>query len=243
MKSTFLRVLCLLCALLLMGTVALTGCGEETPAAESDPHAGHNHGTESPQSTAPATKQHNHKEPALMHVAYESDENNTYALIIKDCEGNLLLEKKGLAKKAISQQINDYVVCLSWVLNSNPGGYESLYIDRKTCRVSDVIAGEQATDGTRIVFTEIKNGVLNVTVRDLFDQNGYSKTTEVKEAYTKGDYTVLGTVMMEHDQVNVSYLTDKDGGHRFSSFNLYEKGEKDSAKTTEKTAKQTDAKK
>lgn len=257
MKHVFLRALCLLCAVVLLSTFALTGCGSEEPAGEQsatgdDAHAGHNHGDETP-STAPtnqnqeqnSNQKHDHEEPSNMRLAYEEEKGGTFALVIKDCKGNLVLEKKGLAKKALSRQINDYVVCLSWVLNSNPGGYESLYIDRKTCRVSDTIVGEQATDGNRIVCTEIKDGVLNVTVRDLFDKNGYSKTTEVKEAYTKGDYTVLGAVMMKNDQVNISYLTDKDGAHRIKAFDLYEKGEEKptAAKTTEKTeAKKTDKK-
>ena len=255
MKYPFLRALCLLCAVVLLSTFALTGCGNETPAAETDPHAGHNHATETDPhaghnhgtnaTDAPIGDKHEHKEPAAMRMAYEEEKGGTFTLIIKDCQGNQIYKKTGLAKKAASRQVTAEVAELYWVTSSNPGGYECLYINRLTCQVSDTIVGEQVTDGNRIVYTEIKDGVLNVTVRDLFDKNGYSKTTEIKEAYTKGDYTVLGAVMMKNGQVNVSYLTDKDGAHRIKAFDLYEKGEEKptTAKATEKTeTKKTDKK-
>lgn len=229
MKHTILRALCLLCALLMLGTFALTGCGSET-ATETDPHAGHDHGTEG--TTAPSTDAHDHKTTAAMGIAYETAADGTLTLTIKDCEGKLLCEQKGLAKKASTNQLGNGVVELFWVLNKNPGGYQCLYINSLTCQVSEMIAGEQVTDGNRIVYTEIKDGKLNVIVSDLFNKGGYYKVTELPEAYTAGAYTVLGAVKVK-EQVNVSYLTDKDGAHLIKAFDLYEKGEE--APTTKKT--------
>jgi len=239
LKRTFLRAMCLLCAVLLLGTVALTGCGGEKPAAGTDDHAGHNHGTEAQDHTDHdhAGHNHEHKESAAMSLAYEEEKGGTFTLIVKDCDGNEVCKKTGLAKKAASTQVTPDVVELYWVTSTLPGGYESLYIDIKGCRVSDLIVGEQATDGNRIVYTEIKDGKLSVIVRDLFDKDGYNKVTEIKDAYTGGEYTVIGAIKYGENQVNVSYLTDKDGGHRIQAFDLYEKGEEKPTSTTEKTDK------
>lgn len=235
MKHTILRMLCLVCTLLLLGALCLTGCSSETPATEGDTHAGHDHGTESTQGTnAPVVPKHNHEEAAAMRLIYEEEEGGTLTLIVKDCQGQEVFKKTGLTKKSNANDVTPYVVELYWVNNSNPGGYECLYINRQTCQVSDIIVGEQITDGNRIVYTEVKNGKLNVIVRDLFDKNGYNKVSEIEGAYTGGAYTVLRAVRVK-DQVNVSYLTDKDGAHRIAAFDLYEKGEQ-KPEATQKTA-------
>lgn len=224
MKRTFLRVLCLLCAILLMG--ALGSCGNEEPEEPEKPAVG---------GDTPTAETHDHSEPAAMRLSYEDEEGGTFTLIIKDCQGDVVYKEAGLAKKALSTQVTTGVVELAWVTANQPGGYECLYINRLTCQVSDKIIGEQATDGNRIVCSEIKDGKLYVTVRDLFDKNGYTKTTEIAEAYTGGEYTVLGTVKYGKDQVNVSYLTDKDGTHRIKAFDLYENGEERPTSATQPT--------
>ncbi|MBE6807553.1 MAG: hypothetical protein E7527_06095 [Ruminococcaceae bacterium] len=229
MKRTLLRVLSLLCVLLLMGATVLTGCGGEAPAAETDPHADHNHSADAPEPTdTPAAEAHDHKGPAAMRLNYETAQDGTLTLIIKDCKGNVVGKETGLKSKALSTQITDSVSELYWVTDKNDNnGYKSLYINRLTCQVTEMIHGAQASDGNRIVYSEVKDGKLMVTVRDLFNKNGYVKVTEIKEAYTAGGNPVQGTVLIDKSkgQVNVSYLTDKDGGRMVKVFSLYESNE------------------
>lgn len=233
MRHIFRAVAVILAVALLVLAVGCNAPADKTP---EDPHAGHNHDTEATDTNATDANVHNHEEPAIMRLNYEDEAGGTFALVIKDCKGEVILNKKGLTKKAISNQVTNGIVELTWVTSNNPGGYESLYINRLTCQVSDVIVGEQTTDGNRIVYSEIKDGKLNVIVRDLFNKGGYNKVTVIEDAYTKGEYTVLGTVKVK-EQVNVSYLTDKDGGHRIMAFDLYEKGEKKPTEATKKTEK------
>lgn len=233
MKHTILRALCLLCALLLVGSLALTGCGEaeepkkedtqETPAEDKAP-AAHNH-------------DHNHEKAVALNTAYEKAADGTLTLNVKDCEGNLLFAKTGLKQRVISENVNENVVQLSWVLNANPGGYECVYLNRLTCQVSDVIAGEQATDGTRIVLSQVKDGKLQVIARDLFDKNGYSATTLVEDAYTGGAYTVLGMKLNPNGQVRVTYLANEKGEDKAVMVNMYEDKAAEPTKKTEKTEK------
>ena len=230
MRHIFRAVAVILAVALL---VLAVGCNAPADKAPEDPHAGHNHDTEATIETAA----HNHEAPAAMHLTYEKEEDGTMALVIKDCEDKIVLTKKGLTKQAIASEIANGIVELAWVTSDKPGGYECLYINRLTCQVSDVIAGEQDTDGARIAYTEIKDGKLNVIVRDLFNKNGYNKVTVVDDAYTAGEYTVISARKHGAKQVNISYLTDKDGGHRIMSFDLYEKGEKVPTETTKKTEK------
>lgn len=182
--------------------------------------------TNKPTTNKPADKVHDHQSPTAMDVTYTTESGGKFTLIIKDCQGKWLLERKGLTKKASSQQIAPGIMELTWVKSNDPGDYERLYVNHRTCQVSDVIAGSQATDGNRIVYAEILNGKLNVIVRDLFNSNGYAKVTVINEAYTKGKFTVKNITKRGKDQAIVSFLIDQKGAHRARIFSLYEKGEK-----------------
>lgn len=226
----FHKLLALLCGVLLIGATLLTGCA----ANPEENHEGHDH-------TAPTTEQsdtkdeHNHKDPVAIGLTYEQD-GETFTLVIKDCKGNVVYTKKGLEKKAtLSQPVNDGVTCLSWVGGHNPGDFTCLYIDRLHCRVSDMIAGEQATDGTRILCTEKTDGKLNVVIRDLYDQNGFRQTHVLNDAYLEGEYTVLNAQMVGKDKGRLSYLVNGEGAHRIMEYSLYPDAE--TTKATEKTEK------
>ena len=217
--------LALLCAVLTVTATLLTGCG----------------GKEEKQ-------WHDHDTVAVMDIAYTNEAEGTLALTVKDCQGNLLYTKTGLTKKGLVHNVTDTVVSLSWVTSNNPGGYETVYIDRLHCRVSELIAGEQATDGTRLVHTTVKKDKLTVIVQDLFDKDAFCQETVLEEAYLGGEYTVLGARLVMEDQVNVSYLTDAEGMHRITAFPLYPDGkptteakEPEATKETEKAAKTTKA--
>lgn len=209
-------------------TLLVTAVGCSTPA---DQTPADDHGT----TAATDEHGHDHGSHGGVSMAYTQEADGTYTLMVTDGDGHVLHTQPGLAGTAVSTQITDTVVELSWVINNHPGGYQCLYVDREGGRVSDMIVGEQATDGNRIVCCEVKDGKLNVTVRDLFDAEGYSKVTVIDDAYTAGEYTVLGAVKYTKDQVNVSYLTDKNGGHRITTFSLYEQGEERPADTDENT--------
>ncbi|MBR0447752.1 MAG: hypothetical protein IIX28_04740 [Clostridia bacterium] len=228
MRSIFRAVAIIASVALLALAVGCNTPAHQTPA---DSHEDHNHDTDTP---VTESNVHNHDELANMHISYVEETDETFALVIKDCEGTVLLNKTGLTKQPISQQVTDSVIELTWVTSNLPGGFESLYINRKTCQVSDTIVGEQCTDGNRIVYTEVKDGVLRVTVRDLFNKNGYNKITEIPDAYTDGEYTVIAARKRGDYHVNVSYLTDKDGGHLIKLFSLYEADEEKPATTTAK---------
>lgn len=233
MRSIFRAVAVILSVALLVLAVGCNAPADQAPADQTptDSHEGHNHDADT---SVTESNAHNHDQPANMRLTMDEAEDGTFTLVIKDCEGTVLLNKTGLAKQPISQQVTDSVIELSWVTSNLPGGFESLYINRLTCQVSDVIVGEQGTDGNRIVYAEVTDGVLKVTVRDLFNKDGYNKVTEITDAYTDGEYTVIAARKYGDYQVNVSYLTDKDGGHLIKCFNLYEADERKPTATTAK---------
>ena len=238
MNRHFLRKgLALLCGILLIATTLLSGCASE-PAEE-----GHNHETPaattgtSQAPTDPAEKGHNHKKPTAVNIEYAAT-GDKYTLTIKDCKDNTLFTKEGLTQKGLSETISDSVFSISWVLNNNPGGYETIYIDRLNCRVSDVISGEQATDGTRLLYAVEKDGAVTAVVCDLFDKDGFRQETPLSDAYTKGDYVVLGARLVKDHNATVTYLTDAEGGRRSVVCDLYPDGKPtEETKKTEKTEK------
>lgn len=243
MKPIFLRALCLLCAVMLLGTLALTGCGSEAqqPATETDPHAGHNHGdgTTADTDTHDTADTHDHDAPSNMSISYKDNDDSSVSIVIKDCKGNELFSEKVLNKTPLCEYPAEGVICLSWVTDEgSPEGYECLYVDRLTCRVSGIIKGVQAHDNRRIVYTEIADGKLNILVRDLFDRAGYSRVIQVADAYLDGAFVVKGVYQMDEDTYRVNYNTNNEGAWQGAVVDLYEKDEQkpatDATKTTEK---------
>ena len=220
----------------LIFSLLLTGCASE-PAEE-----GHNHETAPTTGVTESTeKKHDHKTPIAVGVKY-TEVGDKYTLTIKDCEGNVLFTKENMEQKGLAETISDSVFSISWILNSNPGGYETIYIDRLHCCVSDVIAGEQATDGTRLLYAEEKDGALVAIICDLFDKEGFHQEATLADAYMKGDYVVLGSRLVEDDKASIAYLVDGDGLHNNITYELYPDGKPTKKTETTKKTEKTESK-
>ncbi len=173
---------------------------------------------------------HNHTVAVGLAVSYKDESDGTLTCTVADCQGKVLFTKKGLTTKCATEAVSNSVFSLSWLVNNNPGGYESVYFDRLNCLVSEVYAGEQASDGTRLIYTETKDGKVNVMIRDLFNTDGFCEAYALEDAYTGGDYTVLGAQVTDNKSGKISYLVDGEGAHRLIEYNLYP-----DAKTTFRT--------
>ena len=233
-RQNVYKMMSLLLAMVLVATALLTGCNSKT----EDP-ADHNHNASVEQNHDASAEQnpdapvgHKHEKPVSLAVSHTKESDGTFTCTVTDCKGEVLFAKKGLSTKCISEAISDSVFSLSWLVNNNPGGYESVYFDRLNCFVSEVFAGEQATDGTRLIYTETKDKQVSVIIRDLFDKNGFRESGVLKDAYVDGDYTVLGAQVTANKTGKISYLVDDKGGHCLVEYNLYP-----DARPTKKTEK------
>lgn len=226
MKNKFLRALCLLCALLLAGAVALTGCGKEEAADNSHVEEQHDHG-------------HNHETAETLDVSYTLEKDNTFTLTIKDHDGTVLLTKTGLKQKALAEQVSDTVFSLGWATGTGANDYEMVYCSRMTCQVSEVFVSPFACDGVRVVLPQGNNkDGYSVLIRDVFDSKGYSKTYPLTDAYTKGDQAVVfGGKLVGNGQATVSYLVGPNREHRIVQFDLYEDKTAESRPTATTTKK------
>ena len=211
MKRTFLRMLSLVCTLLLVSVLALTGCGED--AASGDDHAGHNH-----------------DQAVSLKYQATTGSDGTYGFVVQDHDGTELYSRTGLKYPPLKEGASDTVFSVSWATGTGPNDYVSVYFDRVHCRVSDLITAPVASDGTRVVYPVSKDGGCYVVVQDLFGDEKYTKEHHLTDAYTGGTYTVMGGKLVDGTRASVSYLVSENGEHRIVEFDLYE----DSAETTKK---------
>lgn len=212
MKSAVLRTLCLLCAVLL--GLALVGCGEETTPAEDAAVNG-----------APTTvvePAHDHKTPASMPCNITTAENGTHGFVIQNHAGKELYALSGLKYAPVKETVNDTSYSVSWATGTDPNDYKSLYCDRLHCRISQPIPGVLGTDGVRVAYPLKKEDGCYVVVRDIYDEQVYSKSYKLMDAYLGEEYTVVGGEMVGDTRLSVSYLVSALGEVRTTEFDLYE---------------------
>ena len=227
-KQALITILCIAAAAVLL-IAALIVIGTINKDVVTDPHAGHNHGSELGDGHYEGDG-HNHGTTANTDakVKYQlyQDEGGTYRLVFRDNAGKTLAEHKGLTKQPIKTTVDEAkgVYELGWATDNGPNDFECVYYNEKTGQVSDKFVAPRGTDGVRIAYGSADQK--SVIVQDLFDSNGYHKeyALQTPTANKDGDIITGGTLQGNKKAVTISYLAGPDAkkDNRHIIINLYE---------------------
>lgn len=224
----------LLCVLLL--TALLTACGDDrqakdtsqshvpsqpdsvdetdrvltstVPSISTTPHSNHNHGT----TTGDQVK-----------YQIYTNADKTYRLVFRDIAGKMVAEFNNIAYHPVQEAIDAAkgIYELGWATGNGPSDFYCVYYNVHTGEVSQLFHAPRGTDGMRIAYgSEDQTKIL---VRDLFSSGSFYKEYPLENAYTQGEYIIIGShLSADKKMVVVSYITDENGTTKRASIPLYE---------------------
>lgn len=222
-RQAIRKLLALLCGLMLMGATLLTGCAAK-PQEEAE---------------TPNAETEENEAVAIYYLPTQEADGTHSFQIVKGTE--VLFSKSGMDRAAIKEVYTEDVFSISWVTGNNPTDYESVYCNKKTGVVSEVIVGALFCDGVRVVYPQRDETGCSAIVRDIFDKNTFCYAQPLADAYVGGEYTVMGAIAIDETHVNVSYLINSEGTHRFARVDVYPDGKPTANTKKTETAQKTEA--
>lgn len=227
-KQALTIIISLACAAaLLIG--ALVVIGPILGGNPTDPHAGHNHGSDLGDGHYEGDG-HDHGTPTSgttnAKVKYQiySNADKTYRLVIRDQKGTIVFEADKLSrapsKEAVDATAGIYE--LSWATDNGPNDFECVYYNEKTGQVSKKFVAPRGTDGVRIAYGS--DDQTKMIVQELFNDKGYYKEYALKNAAPNknGDIIVGGKLQADKKTVVVSYLATGTDATQHITIKLYE---------------------
>ena len=226
-KQALIIVISVLCAVaLLIGALVLIDLlSDEDP---TDPHAGHNHGSELGDGHYEGdghdhgtSSTDNSSDKAKYQIYKNAD--NTYRVVFRDADGKTLKEENNIPKQPIPETLNadKGVYALSWATGDGPNDFITVYYNVLTGQVSDTFHAARGCDGVRVAYGS--EDQTKIIVQDLFDKDAYYKEYTLENAYTKGDDIITGgKLQADNKTVVISYFSGEGDTTQHTTVNLYE---------------------
>ena len=213
-------------ALSVLGVVAILVSISVMAKSCTDPHAGHDHSTDSGEHYEGDGHDHsgsNNSTNTGAKVKYQQYTNadGTYRLVFRDAAGNVLREVNDIPKTPMREAVNadNGVYSLSWATGSGPNDYQHIYYNEKTGKLSQVIHAARGCDGVRVVYGS--EDQRKVIVENLFDDE-YHQEYSLPNAYTEAkDVIVGGKLQVDNKTVVVSYIVDEKNATSHLTVKLY----------------------
>ena len=214
-------------ALSVLGVVAILVGISVMATSCIDPHAGHDHSTDSGEHYEGDGHDHggsSNTTSSNAKVKYQiyTNEDGTYNVVFRDGAGKELKKVEKIAKIPMREEVNTDkgVYALSWATDSGPNDYMSVYFNEKTGKVSNVIHAPRGTDGVRVAYGS--EDQRKIIVESLFDDQ-YRQEYTLPNAYTEADDIIIGgKLQVDNKTVVISYITDEKKTTSHLTVKLYE---------------------